>query len=108
MVFESMVARSLRTDVLDQTFGVLDTERPAHSFDRDRDLSLCHGRDRSLCHRATLSASVSASRPSSVVSVGRFCFSSVGGGRGGRVARRAGRMSALCCPCCGLDLVGRQ
>ena len=26
----------------------------------------------------------------------------------GRVARRAGRGSALCCPCCGLDLVGRN
>ena len=44
---------------------------------------------------------MSASRPSSVASVGRFCFSSAGGGRGGRAARRAGR-----CPCCGLDLVG--
>ena len=24
----------------------------------------------------------------------------------GRVARRAGRLSVVCCPCCGLDFVG--
>ena len=55
----------------------------SHNFDLVRDLS--------SCHRAPLPASASAPLPSPV-SVGR----------GGRVARWA----ALCCPCCGLDLVG--
>ena len=55
----------------------------------------------SSCHRAPLPASVSVSLPSSVVGRGECLVS----GRG-RVARRAGRGSALCCTCCGLDLVG--
>ena len=59
----------------------------SHNFDLVRDLS--------SCHRAPLLALASAPLPSPV-SVGR----------GGRVARWAGRVSALCCPCCGLDLVG--
>ena len=63
------------------------------------DLSLPCG-DHSLCHRAPLHSSLSASLPSSVVGRGLGLVSG-----GGRVARWAGRVSALC-PCCGLDHVG--
>ena len=57
--------------------------------------------DRTLCHRAHLSAPVSASLPSSVVGRGEGRVT----GRA-RAACQAGQVSALCCPCSGLDLVG--
>ena len=57
--------------------------------------------DRSLCHRAPLLASVTASLPSAVVGRGPGLPSCRG-----RRARWSGRGSALCCSCCGLDLVG--
>ena len=57
--------------------------------------------DHSLCHRAPLPTSVTASLPSAVVGCGPGPSS-----RRGRRARWSGRGSALCCSCCGLDLVG--